>query len=161
MPTQICVNCHKAADKCDRAKWFLFWGLYDCQGHGHKGNAEKNGTWDTLDVFIPGEKEALVKVAEFEKSRATAERVANIPLRKLTCNEVFNLIGGLDSLSSYAAALQSKSASGEVLSMAESAEDLKDLGLPGIHAKILFGKVVVWKNEGVAKSMFENVKGSD
>ena len=77
------------------------------------------------------------------------------PLTQLSSSEIEKLILGIDSLSGHAGTLKSNSVSGEIMCMLDSAEDLKELGLPGVHAKMLFGKIAEWKNKGVVRSTFE------
>ena len=58
-------------------------------------------------------------------------------------------MSGIDGLSQHARTLQSNGATGEIMCLLERAEELKDFGLSGVHAKLLFGKIEKWKREGL------------
>ena len=66
------------------------------------------------------------------------------------------MMSGVDGLRQHAGTLQSNGVTGEIMCLLERAEELKDFGLSGVHAKLLFGKIETWKSEGVlVRALFE------
>ena len=180
MPRKICSRCKKDyPDQCDAKKRYgCQFGDYDsddsdgsgyyCKGLGLPGSGHE-GLYAIVEVPTEAEERAAAERRAAEgraaaerraaEERAAAERRAahlatTKPLAELSSSEIEKLILGIDSLSGHAGTLMSNSVSGEIMTMLDSAEDLKDFGLPGVHAKLLFGKIAGWKKTGVALSEF-------
>ena len=74
------------------------------------------------------------------------------PLAELTLSDVEALLSNYEALRSSFGALYAVAMSGDALMMVKSADELKDIGIQVITARLLYSKLQGWKANGVERS---------
>ena len=80
--------------------------------------------------------------------------ILNKPLVDVTREELVTLTERIEELEVCSDCLRSsKVTTGKLLASMQSADDLKDVGLPGFQARVLYSQLLMWKANGVERSL--------